>query len=201
MTTVLEIQRRLLSLGYNPGAADGLIGPKTLSAMDMALNDLHGTKLDPKPIKALIPADWMPWAQMHRIVLHWTAGNNRASATDKKHYHILIEGDGTPVRGVPTIDLNAAPLKSGYAAHTLNCNSGSIGVSLCGMAGAVERPFNAGKSPLTKQQWDAAIVAVAELCRRYSIPVTKATVLTPHGSAAEPRHRTAREMGHCDTAV
>lgn len=179
MTTVLTIQRRLASLGYNPGAADGLIGPKTLTAIDAALTALAGKgTTTPSPTVRFLPEAWLPWAQMQRIILHWTAGANKASAVDKAHYHILIEGDGTAVKGVPSITANQAPVSTGYAAHTLNCNSGSIGISLCGMAGAIEKPFNAGKSPLTREQWEAAIKAVADLCRRYSIPVTPSTVLS-----------------------
>ncbi len=150
MTTVLTIQRRLASLGYNPGAADGLIGPKTLSAIDAALTALEGKgSAQPSPAVRFLPEEWLPWAQMQRVIVHWTAGANKASAVDKAHYHVLIEGDGTPVKGDPSIAANQAPVSSGYAAHTLNCNSGSIGLSLCGMAGAVEKPFNAGKYPIT----------------------------------------------------
>lgn len=180
MTTVLTIQRRLISLGYNPGGADGLIGPKTLTAIDAALSALEGKKetSPPSPAVRFLPEAWLPWAQMQRIILHWTAGNNKASTVDKAHYHILIEGDGTPVKGVPSITANQAPVSTGYAAHTLNCNSGSIGISLCGMTGANEKPFSAGKAPLTRDQWEAAIKAVADLCRRYSIPVTPSTVLS-----------------------
>ena len=79
---------------------------------------------------------------------------------------------------MPSIDLNDAPLKKGYAAHTLNLNSDSIGVSLCGMAGAVESPFNAGRAPITQKQWDVLADVLAQLCRRYSIPVTRKTVLS-----------------------
>ena len=75
---------------------------------------------------------------MARVICHWTAGRHRANGLDRQHYHILIEGDGRLVRGVPTIDLNAEPVKPGYAAHTRNCNGGSIGVALCGMVGARE---------------------------------------------------------------
>ena len=181
MTTVLALQRRLSSLGFDPGPADGLIGPSTLRAVNAALDRLPGTAAAPAPAPApqtIVPADWMPWAQMSRVIVHWTAGGNKASATDKKHYHILIEGDGKVVRGDPSIVLNQAPAKTGYAAHTLNCNSGSIGVSLCGMAGAVESPFNPGKSPITMQQWAVLPQVLAALCRRYSIPVTPSTVLS-----------------------
>ncbi|CLP56401.1 N-acetylmuramoyl-L-alanine amidase [Mycobacterium tuberculosis] len=126
-----------------------------------------------------IPDDWMPNAKMSRIIFHWTAGNSKASADDKKHYHLLIEDDAKLIRGVPSIDLNSEPkAKAGYAAHTLNCNTGSIGVSLCGMAGAVESPFNAGKQPITIMQWNALSNVLAQLCKRYGIKVSRQTVLS-----------------------
>ncbi|WP_428412306.1 peptidoglycan recognition protein family protein [Pararhizobium sp.] len=125
-----------------------------------------------------LPAGWLPAAKMQRVICHWTAGHHKASEDDKAHYHILIEDDGDVIRGKPTIDLNAAPAKKGYAAHTLNCNTGSIGVSLCCMALATESPFNPGKAPMTKAQWDKLAVVVADLCRFYGIPVTPKTVLS-----------------------
>jgi N-acetyl-anhydromuramyl-L-alanine amidase AmpD len=116
---------------------------------------------------------------MSRAILHWTAGSHRASSLDRSHYHILIEGNGALVRGNPSIVLNdAGGTKKGYAAHTLNCNTGSIGVALCCMAGAVERPFKAGSAPMTLAQWQMLPRVVADLCRRYTIPVTPKTVLS-----------------------
>lgn len=127
----------------------------------------------------VIPAGWMPAAQIERVVFHWTAGTDKASKLDRQHYHLLIEGDGKLVRGIPSIALNSKPkAKAGYAAHTRNCNTGSIGVSLCGMGGAVESPFSAGKWPLTKAQWDVLADVLAELCEFYQIPVTPQTVLS-----------------------
>jgi len=183
MTTVLDVQRALLARGYNLGksGADGLPGPATYGAMMKALAavPVAATWMPEQETKYLaVPVDWMPWAQMQRIIVHWTAGANTASALDREHYHILIEGGGKVVRGKPSIDLNQAPVKKGYAAHTLNCNSGSIGVSLCGMAGAVESPFSAGRSPITREQWEILPSVLADLCRRYSIPVTPSTVLS-----------------------
>ena len=125
-----------------------------------------------------ISSSWMPPAKMQRIIVHWTAGGHKASELDRAHYHILIQGDGSLVRGIPTIDLNQAPAKKGYAAHTLNCNTGSIGVSLCCMAGAVESPFNAGSAPMTKAQWDKLPIVLATLCERYSITPGPKTVLS-----------------------
>lgn len=126
----------------------------------------------------MVPLDWMPVAKMQRIILHWTAGTHAANSTDKKAYHFLIEGDGTLVRGVAPVDLNEAPLKAGYAAHTLNCNSGSIGISLCCMGNAVESPFNAGKWPMTKTQFTRLIEVIKTLSEKYKIPITPQTVLS-----------------------
>lgn len=125
-----------------------------------------------------VPADWMPPAPMRRVIFHWTAGNHRANATDKRAYHILVEGDGNLVRGRSSIANNAPGASGTPASHTLNLNTGSIGVSLCCMVGAKERPFDAGRAPMTIEQWRAAAGAIAELCRRYKIPVTPQTVLS-----------------------
>lgn len=128
--------------------------------------------------KRIIPASWLPPAKMDKVIVHWTAGGNKANSTDLKHYHILIEGDGKLVRGTPSIALNQKPLSTGYAAHTLNCNTGAIAVSLCGMVGAVESPFNPGKSPLTQAQWDLLPKVLADLSQAYDIPVTPKTMLS-----------------------
>lgn len=131
------------------------------------------------PAGAVLPADWMPPAKMARIIVHWTAGQHKASALDREHYHILIEDDGKLVRGIPGIDRNSLPkAKAGYAAHTLNCNTGSIGVSLCCMMNAVEAPFSSGPAPMTRAQWDQLPHVLADLCRHYGIPVTPQTVLS-----------------------
>jgi len=158
-------------------AADGVVGPLTAGALQRAIAKKGAAAQ--QAAGGQIPADWMPDAQMNRVVIHWTAGAHRASGLDRSHYHILIEGDGKLVRGIPSIDLNdARGAKPGYAAHTLNCNTGSIGVSLCCMAGAEESPFKAGSAPMTREQWDMLPKVLAELCRRYGIPVTPRTVLS-----------------------
>lgn len=129
----------------------------------------------------LVPAEWMPAARIQRVILHWTAGSHVASSFDRQHYHILVEGSGRVVRGTPSIAANGvgAPASAGQrASHTLNCNTGSIGVSMCAMRDAVERPFNPGPSPMTRVQWEAAARVVAILCRRYNVPVGRQTVLS-----------------------
>lgn len=125
-----------------------------------------------------IPEAWLPPAKMQRIICHWTAGSHKANSTDKAHYHILIEGDGKLVRGNASITANQSPLASNYAAHTKNCNTGSIGISLCCMANAIESPFNPGPYPMQKVQAEVLIACLAQLCAAYDIIVSPKTVLT-----------------------
>lgn len=127
-----------------------------------------------------LDATLLPACEMARIVLHWTAGTHKASLLDKEHYHILIEGDGSVVFGVHSINSNAKPAREPRASHTRNLNTGSIGVSLCCMKDAVERPFSAGPFPMTVTQWTVAAEVVADLCAKYRIPVTPRTVIA-HG--------------------
>jgi hypothetical protein len=196
MTTILETQKRLLVLGYSlpKFGADGLPGNETATALkafqakedlpqtgkadDPTLAKLFPAQEAPTASPVIVPANWMPTAAMQRIIVHWTAGGHKATTFDKGHYHILIEADGTVVRGTPTIDLNQSPVRKGYAGHTLNCNSGSIGVSLCCMAGAQENPFHAGQAPMTRLQWDKLPHVLAALCERYSITPSPKTVLS-----------------------
>lgn len=115
---------------------------------------------------------------LKRIIIHWTAGAHTPSALDKTHYHFIIDGNGTVHEGKFKPEANVKPVSGKYAAHTLNCNTGSIGVSLAAMAGAVERPFSAGKHPITAKQLEALYVLIGKLCAQYSIPVTRQTVLS-----------------------
>jgi hypothetical protein len=114
---------------------------------------------------------------MARVITHWTAGGYHASETDREHYHLLIEGDGRPVRGDHTIRDNLSTADGDYAAHTSRLNTASIGVTVCCMGGAMQAPFRPGSSPMRRDQYEAMAVAVADLCRRYAIPVTPQTVL------------------------
>jgi hypothetical protein len=89
-----------------------------------------------------------------------------------------VEFDGTIVDGVEAIADNIVTSDGDYAAHTLNLNTRSIGVAMCGMRGAVEQPFDAGPSPLNEVQFMSFCKMVADLCVEHSIPVIAETVLT-----------------------
>jgi hypothetical protein len=194
--SVREIQQALLDRGFDPRGVDNVMGDDTRSAI-RAFQHSVGLYVDgvvgkntlaalfpaaatpPASIYGDLPASWLPKATIRRAILHWTAGGSSPSPDDLKHYHVLWDSTGRAVRGVPTIDKNdASGARTGYAAHTLNCNTGSIGASLCGMRGAVESPFSPGPSPITRGQWDSAIRGLAQMCLRYGIPVTPQTVLT-----------------------
>jgi N-acetyl-anhydromuramyl-L-alanine amidase AmpD len=88
-----------------------------------------------------------------------------------------VESDGLVVQGDHTPEANLST-KTAYAAHTRRLNTGSIGVAMCGMFGAKESPFDPGKYPITRVQYEATARLCAVLCRRYGIPVTRETVLS-----------------------
>jgi hypothetical protein len=124
-----------------------------------------------------VPKAWMMPAIMRRVICHWTAGGYVPSENDLEHYHVLVDGDGVLHRGEHTIADNESAADGEYAAHTRGTNTGSIGVSMCCMVGAKERPFSAGSAPMKQVQWDSMIDVVAQLCKAYAIPVSATTVL------------------------
>jgi len=151
---VREFQRRA---GLDP---DGQAGPKTMAALDRVL-----------PVAR-------QRSGMTRIIWHWTAGTHVVTGTDRAHYHYIIAGDGSVVAGNHPPEANVSTADGAYAAHTLNCNTGSIGVAVAAMAGAVERPFSAGRFPITLKQVEALARLCARLCAQYEIPVTRETILS-----------------------
>jgi hypothetical protein len=82
------------------------------------------------------------------------------------------------VAGSNAIEDNVVTADNDYARHTLNLNTGSIGVACCGMMGSQEEPFRPGPAPITEKQWRTMCIMVADLCRVYGIPITPETVLT-----------------------
>lgn len=163
---VYRIQEGLASLGYDPGPIDGLWGPRTANAL-VELAAANGR-----------PRTQTAQSGLSRIIWHWTAGTHTVSDLDRKHYHFIVAGNGTVVHGAHQPEANIVTSDGSYAAHTRNCNTGSIGVAVAAMAGAKERPFSAGAFPVREAQIEALVGLTADLCRRYSIPVTPRTVLS-----------------------
>lgn len=116
---------------------------------------------------------------MKRIIIHWTAGSYQPNTTDYEHYHYLINGDGLVINGKykPEDNLNCYDGK--YAAHTGGGNTGSIGVAMCGMLKYSSlKGISSTKYPLKKTQCERCFKLIAELSKKYDIPITNQTVMT-----------------------
>lgn len=150
-------QARCAALGFSPGPIDGKWGPRSQRAYDAAVASQRS-----KGLPFVHPSG------VQRVHLHWTGGGHKANATDRRAYHGLYEGDGTCIKLVdPWVPRS----------HTLNANSGAVGLSVCCMAGANERPFRWGSAPMTSAQLHAMCRDAASLCIAYDIPVTRYSVL------------------------
>ena len=114
---------------------------------------------------------------MKRIIIHWTAGAYKPNATDLAHYHYLIDEEGKVYEGNFKPEDNENCSDGRYAAHTGGGNTGSIGISLCGMCGFVNRK-SVGAYPLTKVQCERAFKLIAELSKKYNIQITPQNVMT-----------------------
>lgn len=115
---------------------------------------------------------------MKRIIIHWSAGDYTPSSLDKEHYHYMVDGDGKVHTGIYKPEDNLSIADGKYAKHTKGTNEGAIGVAICAMAGATERPLSFGKYPLKRVQWESLVNLVAGLARKYKILITNKTVLS-----------------------
>jgi hypothetical protein len=167
--TTRDLQARVAALGYHPGPIDGLDGPRTRAAVSEALR-AHGVTQE----RALFGVDGL-----HRIHLHWTAGAYGVIDLELKHYNAIVDQDGGRHRGRWAPE-DQAHYRAGVrgASHTLNANTGAIGLSCDAMALARERPFDHGTAPLTWEQVEAMTVWAAEMCAIYWIPVSRYSVLS-----------------------
>jgi len=114
---------------------------------------------------------------LDRIIIHWSAGQNLPNAVDRNNYHYLVDGEGNILSGKykPEDNINCKDGK--YAEHTGGGNTGSIGISMCGMLGFKDKN-HVGRFPLTEKQCESAFKSIAKLCKDYGIPVTPQTVMT-----------------------
>lgn len=113
-----------------------------------------------------------------RIIWHWSAGMHTPSALDREHYHFIIDGAGRVHPGKLAPEANLSTGDGQYAAHTKGCNTGSIGIAVAAMVGAVERPFKTGAHPITTAQVDSLVRLTRELSVKYNIPVARQTMLS-----------------------
>ena len=114
---------------------------------------------------------------MKRIVIHWTAGGHFPTSYEKERYHFLVDSLGAVHSGKFKPEANLVCKKGLYAMHTGGGNTGSIGISMCGMAGFRSKN-NQGDYPITKIQFEAAMKLCAKLAKKYDIKITPESVLT-----------------------
>lgn len=129
---------------------------------------------------------------MKRIIIHWTAGTNQPCNTDYEHYHFLINGGGLVVKGKYKPEDNEVCRVSGYAAHTGGGNTGSIGIAMCGMYIKNGEHLKDSKYPLTKVQVERCFKLIAELAKKYNIPITADTVMTHYEFGLRHPNTTSR---------
>lgn len=115
---------------------------------------------------------------LKRIIIHWTGGASRPCADDLTHYHYIIDKDGKVFDGKYKPEDNENCKDGKYAAHTGGGNTGSIGVSMCGMYVPQHVDVKKTQYPLTKVQCERCFKLIAELCKKYSIVLSRETVLT-----------------------
>lgn len=112
-----------------------------------------------------------------RIIAHWTVTNYKATEQSKSHYHFIYEDTGNEVKGYLRPEANITTRIKPYAAHTLGCNSGAIGVACAAMLGAID-VNNPGLYPITELQFDGMCRGMARLANKYNILVSRKTILS-----------------------
>jgi hypothetical protein len=119
----------------------------------------------------------LPDSSAKQIVAHWTGGSYVPSSLDRNHYHFLVDGEAVVHPGEFLVSANDFLVTGEYAAHVRYWNTKTIGLAVCCMAGAKEKPFDPGRYPIKRIQWDTLAELAATLCVRYGIPITEKTVL------------------------
>ena len=150
---------------------DGMRGAKTLAAVEAA-KDYYG----------YTNADYLfDPSGIQRVHWHWTAGSYTVTEETRSHYNMVIDHKGQRYDGGSPAAQQAhyAPGKVGVS-HTLNANTGAIGISVACMGNATESSgsVDMGKYPMTWVSIDAMLEATAEYCREFDIRVSPWTTLS-----------------------
>jgi len=114
---------------------------------------------------------------MKRIILHWTAGGSVPTSYEKERYHYLVDSLGKVYLGKFKPEANLVCREGMYAMHTGGGNTGSIGVSMCAMAGFRSKN-DLGNFPITKIQFESTMKLCTKLAKQYDIKITPENVLT-----------------------
>lgn len=122
-----------------------------------------------------------PRCRIDGIVVHWTAGAYGLNSVEDGSYNYIVQPDGTVQEGDFDLAAQTPPLvhsPRSYAAHTRQFNSYRAGVSMDAMGDAKERPFTAGRWPVTQAQVEATARLCAAILNHYGLPLTRKTCCT-----------------------
>ena len=110
---------------------------------------------------------------MYKIIIHHTAGTYSVNSCDKKHYHYIVDGTGTVIKGDYSIHDNDNCKDGKYAAHTYLGNTKSIGVAVaCNKDFKLSAPKTSTMYPLNVLQYRALIKLVQRLQREYNVSLS-----------------------------
>ena len=104
---------------------------------------------------------------------HWTAGHRNQAFPE--YHRVVTEG----ARDRPFI-VNNVPTYEDLHSHTFGRNTNSCAVALAGFFGA--KTDNLGERPVTREQINAFVDAITEICLNHRIPVAQ---FMSHGEAAD----------------
>lgn len=173
--TTRDIQIRInsLNLVHPYLAVDGMMGPKTRAAINIALEAENAASVE----------DLFDDSGITRLHWHWTAGSNTPNSTDLRHYNDVFDLAGNRYDGAHPIQQQAFYQPGRYGvSHTLNANTGAGGLSCCGMGDAKPswstNTIDVGKWPISWEQIDAMLERSAEYCRLFDIKVSPWTTLS-----------------------
>lgn len=170
--TVRDVQARICALNNAPVIkVDGMNGPKTKEAAS-ALMEERGVST----WKGLFGSNGL-----HRIHWHWTAGSYGPGREDIKHYNDLFDERGNHYDGAARAEHQANyDWRRGIGvSHTLNANTGAVGLAVTAMSGADGWPsLRWGSYPLTWAGIDAMLQRTADYCSEFDIPVTRWSTLS-----------------------
>lgn len=114
---------------------------------------------------------------LKRVIIHWDGGTGIVTEHAKQCYHYMVDKKCNVIKGVCTPEDNISCKDGKYAPHTGGGNTGSIGVSILGMFGFTQREKKT-PYPFSKNQFEKFMLLIAQVCKKYQIPITENTVLT-----------------------
>ena len=116
-------------------------------------------------------------SKLKRIIIHWTAGYSYPNNIEAQRYHFLVDKDGKVYDGYHEPEDNIDCTDGDYAPHTGGGNTGSIGISMCGMD-KFDTIHKKTPHPITLEQMEATCKKCGELCIKYNIKPTANSILT-----------------------